>query len=103
MQDAGSSSVGGREVLGHRPGLNRCPGSVFGDASQALMLPVRAVGPAHGGRAGCRWHRGPICGWARGKTAWSRGRLGNLQVDRRGSSSFVTCHQNGDPLGFIHI
>lgn len=62
MQDAVSSSVGGREVLGHRPGLNRCPGSVCGDASQALMLPVWAVGPAHGGRAGCRWHRGPICG-----------------------------------------
>lgn len=51
MQDAVSSSMEGvgREVLGHRPSLNRCSSSAGRDASQALLLLVWAVSPAHGG------------------------------------------------------
>lgn len=88
MQDAVSSSVEGvgREVLGHQPRLNRYPSSAGRDASQALLLLVWAVGPAHGGRAGCRLAER----MGRGRIAWSTGRLGSLLVDRRGS--LVTCH-----------
>lgn len=104
MQDAVSSSVEGvgREVLEHRPRLNRYPSSAGRDASQALLLLVWAVSPAHGGRASCRLAERTYLWMGRGRIAWSMGRLGSLLVDRRGSSLLVTCHQSGGPLSFNH-
>lgn len=72
----------GREVLGHRPRLNRCPSSAGRNACQALLLLVWAVGPDHGGRAGCRFAERTYLWVGRGRIAWSRGRLGSLRVDR---------------------
>lgn len=89
-------------MLGHRPGLNRCPGSAGRDARQALLLPLWAASPVHGGRAGCRFAQKAYLWVGRGRISWFRGRLGSLLVDRRGSSSFVTCPPSRGPLGFTH-